>query len=96
MYIYYLTLTDICLIHCVIGDILADLALRQATIFSVDHKDAETRLVADVPVDNLFGYSSHLRKITSGTARFSMEVHGHLTMTEQKTQSIIQKYQAGG
>lgn len=74
------------------GDILADLAQRRASISSVSQSGSESRLTAEVPVESLFGYSTLLRRLTSGTARFSMEVQGYLTMTDQQTQTVVQKH----
>jgi len=56
-----------------VGNIQADLNQRHARIFNSEHREHLTALQAEVPLANMFGYSSHVRSLSQGRASFSME-----------------------
>ncbi|MCA8999341.1 MAG: elongation factor G [Planctomycetaceae bacterium] len=56
-----------------VGNIQADLNQRHAKIFNSEHRDHLTALQAEVPLANMFGYSSHVRSLSQGRASYSME-----------------------
>ncbi|MEW4487497.1 elongation factor G [Thalassoglobus sp. JC818] len=56
-----------------VGNIQADLNQRHAKIFGSEIRGHLTALQAEVPLANMFGYSSHVRSLSQGRASFSME-----------------------
>ncbi len=56
-----------------VGNIQADLNQRHAKIFASEIRGHLTALQAEVPLANMFGYSSHVRSLSQGRASFSME-----------------------
>ncbi|MCA9156118.1 MAG: elongation factor G, partial [Planctomycetales bacterium] len=55
------------------GDIVADLQQRRAVIHSTDSRGTMTVIGAEVPLAELFGYSSAMRGLSQGRANCSME-----------------------
>lgn len=55
------------------GDFVSDLAQRRAQIVSTDTHLANTKIVANAPLAELFGYSSSMRSLSQGRAGSSME-----------------------
>lgn len=55
------------------GDFVSDLAQRRAQIVSTDTHLATTKIVANAPLAELFGYSSSMRSLSQGRAGSSME-----------------------
>jgi len=55
------------------GGVSGDLASRRGLITGSEMKSNAVILVAEVPLANMFGYSTDLRSLTQGRANFSME-----------------------
>ena len=55
------------------GPVIGDLAARRAIITSSEMKANSAVIHAEVPLANMFGYSTDLRSLTKGQATFSME-----------------------
>jgi elongation factor G len=55
------------------GDVIGDLSSRRGKITEVDSRGGGTRLVAHVPLAELFGYATALRSLSRGRAAFSAE-----------------------
>lgn len=71
------------------GDILTDLSQRRAVTDSIVHNEGNVVVSAHSPVATLLGYSTALRKISSGQAHFMMEIDGYTSMTEQEMHKVI-------
>jgi len=56
-----------------VGNIQADLNIRHARIFGSEQRGHLTVLDAEVPLANMFGYSTHVRSLSQGRASYSME-----------------------
>ncbi|NEP04412.1 MAG: elongation factor G [Okeania sp. SIO2G4] len=56
-----------------VGDVIGDLNRRRGMIKSQDSSPMGTRIKADVPLSEMFGYIGDLRTMTSGRGQFSME-----------------------
>ncbi|XP_066995620.2 ribosome-releasing factor 2, mitochondrial [Anabrus simplex] len=61
--------------------VLADLNRRRSTLKSIIDRGHNKVISAVVPMQELLGYSSDLRTITSGTASFTMEFHDYRLMS---------------
>ncbi|MGB0716788.1 MAG: elongation factor G [Phycisphaerae bacterium] len=55
------------------GAVSGDVSSRRGMIISSEMKAQAAVLIAEVPLSNMFGYSTDLRSLTQGQATFSME-----------------------
>jgi elongation factor G len=55
------------------GDLLGDINRRRGTIISIDAKNGNTLLNAQVPLAEMFGYATAIRSLSKGRASYSME-----------------------
>ncbi len=55
------------------GDIMGDLNRRRGKITSIDSKNSLSMVKADVPLAEMFGYSTAIRTLSSGRASYTME-----------------------
>ncbi|KAF6023625.1 GFM2 [Bugula neritina] len=72
-----------------LSDILYDLTHRRAVIGNVEHTEDGVIVHGVSPVATLLGYSTTLRKLSSGRAHFMMEIAGYISMSEQQTKNIV-------
>jgi elongation factor G len=56
------------------GSIVGDITSRRGIITSTDIRDGVSRITADVPLAETFGYATDLRSMTQGQGVFSMEL----------------------
>ena len=56
---------------------MGQLNQRKGNVANVDTRDGTVIVHAEVPLDNMFGYSTDLRSITQGKGEFSMEYLRH-------------------
>ena len=55
------------------GDLLGDINRRRGQIISIDAKNGQTILNANVPLAAMFGYATAIRSLSKGRASYSME-----------------------
>ena len=55
------------------GDLLGDINRRRGTIVSIEAKNGNTLLNAQVPLAEMFGYATAIRSLSKGRASYSME-----------------------
>ena len=55
------------------GSVVGDLSSRRGLISGTEAKARVTIITGEVPLANMFGYSTDLRSLTRGEATFSME-----------------------
>jgi elongation factor G len=55
------------------GDLLGDLNRRRGKIQSIEAKNNNTSLYAEVPLAEMFGYATAIRSLSKGRASYSME-----------------------
>jgi elongation factor G len=55
------------------GDLLGDINRRRGTIISIEAKNGQTILNAQVPLAEMFGYATAIRSLSKGRASYSME-----------------------
>lgn len=55
----------------VTGEVITDLQSRRGIVTGMDAQGNNTRIVAKVPLDNMYKYSTSLRSITQGKASFT-------------------------
>ncbi|HUG92684.1 MAG TPA: elongation factor G, partial [Planctomycetaceae bacterium] len=56
-----------------LGNIQADLNMRRAIIVNSERRGQLVALTAEVPLSEMFGYSTHVRSLSQGRASYSME-----------------------
>lgn len=56
-----------------LGNIQADLQIRHASIIGQEQRGHLTALEAEVPLGNMFGYSTQVRSLSQGRASYSMQ-----------------------
>ena len=59
------------------GSVIGAINQRKGTIVDTEVREDEFTLVADVALNDMFGYSSQLRGMTQGKGEFSMEYKNH-------------------
>jgi elongation factor G len=55
------------------GDLAGDLTRRRGVIRSIDSKDGQAAIGAQVPLKEMFGYATAIRSLSKGRASYSME-----------------------
>jgi elongation factor G len=77
------------------GAIVSGLNRRMGLIQESDvDEDAGVRIVADMPLNNMFGYSTDLRSITQGKGEFTMEYSAHQPVMRDLQEKMIKEHQA--
>ena len=66
-----------------LGDVLGDLNSRRASIRNVETKEQVHQVDADVPLSELFGYTTALRSLTQGRATHNIQF-GHYKQAQGK------------
>ncbi len=72
-----------------VGDVIGDLNRRRGMIKSQDAGATGTRVKADVPLSEMFGYIGDLRTMTSGRGQFSMEFSHYLPCPKNVAEDVI-------
>ncbi|HID06428.1 MAG TPA: elongation factor G, partial [Armatimonadetes bacterium] len=73
-----------------VGDVLADLNARRATIKGMREGPGGVHIVdADVPLAEVFGYATHLRSLTQGRAIYTMEPSHYAPVPAEVARQII-------
>ena len=55
------------------GDIIGDLNRRRGRIVHIDSRNGISSVRAEVPLAEMFGYSTDMRSLSKGRASYSME-----------------------
>jgi len=64
---------------------------RKGTVNRMEGNEFAT-IDAEVPLDNMFGFSSDLRSVTQGKGEFSMEYKMHVPVTREKQELICKRW----
>jgi len=76
------------------GTVVAGLSRRMGMIQNGDMNDdgSGMKIEAEVPLANMFGYSTELRSQTQGKGEFTMEYRRHVQVPRTTQESLMQKY----
>lgn len=74
-----------------VGDVIADVNSKRGRIVGVEAEGVLQVLRAEVPLAEMFGYSTSLRSSTQGRANFSMQLKQYDVVPAQKAAKIIKK-----
>ena len=72
-----------------LGAVTGDLNARRAEIREMDHRGKYRVLSAEVPLAEMFGYSTQLRSLTQGRATSTMEPHLYAPVPTHVAESIL-------
>lgn len=73
------------------GDVIGDLNSRRGIIQKMENQKDAAIVRANVPLAEMFGYSTELRSLTQGRASYSMEFEEYVEVPQSKAQEIIEK-----
>jgi len=73
------------------GDVIGDLSARRGVILGMDDLPGSKAIKAEVPLNEMFGYSTTLRSLTQGRATYTMEFKHYAEAPKSVTDSIINK-----
>ncbi len=73
------------------GDVIGDLNGRRGIISKMDNQNDGAVVRANVPLSEMFGYSTELRSLTQGRASYSMEFNEYVEVPETKAKEIIEE-----
>eukprot|EP00761_Pharyngomonas_kirbyi_P014455 gb/GECH01014485.1/.p1 GENE.gb/GECH01014485.1/~~gb/GECH01014485.1/.p1 ORF type:complete len:767 (+),score=199.01 gb/GECH01014485.1/:1-2301(+) len=76
------------------GSVIASLTKRRGSIRDTGTSLDYTVIYANVPLGEMFGYSTELRSMTQGKGEFTMEYMQHDRVPPQVTQQVIKRHQA--
>jgi elongation factor G len=75
------------------GNIFASLNQRRGIITSSTEEGAYSRVEAEVPLSEMFGYSTVLRSLTQGKAEFTMEFEKYGRVPSSISDALIKEYE---
>jgi elongation factor G len=75
------------------GSVMGDLQSRRAIVEGMDSEGHFTKIIAKVPLSEMHDYSSSLRSITQGRAKFKMHFHEYAPMSFELQRKLIDDYQ---
>jgi elongation factor G len=73
------------------GDVMGDLNRRRGVILGMEDNAGIKVLKAEVPLSEMFGYSTSLRSQTQGRATYSMEFKKYMEAPSSVVESVIKK-----
>ena len=74
-----------------VGDVIGDLNRRRGMIKSQDTGTTGTRVKAEAPLADMFGYIGDLRTMTSGRGQFSMEFSHYAPCPQNVAEMVIRE-----
>jgi elongation factor G len=74
------------------GPVQGDLSSRRGFLLGTDMRDDYTVIIAEIPLAEMFGYSTQLRSMTQGKANFSMEFAKYRAVPQSIQEQIASKY----
>lgn len=75
-----------------IGDVVGNLTKRRGKIESMRrHRKGSQKLNGFVPLQEMFGYATSLRNLSSGRANYSMEFYQYMPVTKAVQEEVLEK-----
>jgi elongation factor G len=78
------------------GNVLGSINQRRGIIISTSEDSSFARVDAEVPLAEMFGYSTVLRSLTQGKAQFTMEFAKYGKVPANTSEALIKQYQEQG
>ena len=76
------------------GDIMGDLQTRRAIILGMDSEGHYQKVIAKIPLAELYRYSSTLRSLSQGRSKYSMKFSEYAPVPMDLQQTLINEYKA--
>ncbi|KAJ2105673.1 Elongation factor G, mitochondrial [Coemansia sp. RSA 376] len=76
------------------GNVLGSLNKRKGMIVDTETQEDYCVVTSEVPLNNMFGYSTELRSATQGKGEFSMEYKRHSPVLHSVQEELIKEHQA--
>ncbi|HXH30048.1 MAG TPA: elongation factor G [Bacteriovoracaceae bacterium] len=73
------------------GDVIADVNAKRGRILGIESKHNKDVLKAEVPLSEMFGYSTQIRSKTQGRASFTLTFKRYEPLTHNQAKEILQK-----
>ncbi|KAG7025342.1 Elongation factor G-2, mitochondrial [Cucurbita argyrosperma subsp. argyrosperma] len=74
------------------GTVGGDINKRKGVIVGNDQDGDDSVITANVPLNNMFGYSTSLRSMTQGKGEFTMEYKEHLPVSNDVQMQLVSNY----
>ena len=74
------------------GAVMGDLQSRRAVVEGIDTQGHFQKVIAKVPLAEMDGYSSSLRSITQGRAKFTMKFFDYVAVPFDEQRRLIDDY----
>jgi elongation factor G len=75
------------------GNIFGSINQRRGIILASTEDGAFSRVDAEVPLSEMFGYSTTLRSLTQGKAEFTMEFEKYGKVPAQISETLIREFE---
>lgn len=75
------------------GNIFGSINQRRGMIISSTEDNNQCTVIAEVPLSEMFGYSTTLRSLTQGKAEFTMEVEKYSKVPQSIAEELKKKYE---
>jgi elongation factor G len=76
------------------GVVLGQINQRRGTILSTEKLEGFVQAVSEVPLNDMFGYSTDLRSATQGKGEFTMEFAKYAEVPKQQREAMVAEYRA--
>jgi elongation factor G len=76
------------------GAVMGQLNQRRGTIISSEKQEGFVQAMAEVPLNDMFGYSTDLRSATQGKGEFTMEFQKYAEVPKQAREVMIAEFRA--
>ena len=73
------------------GDVMGDLSSRRGMVQGMDDIGGVKAIRAEVPLAEMFGYSTQLRSLSQGRATYTMEFKHYAEAPRQVAEGVINK-----
>ena len=73
------------------GDVMGDLNSRRGRIMGMEARKGVQAIVAEVPLGEMFGYSTQLRSLTKGRASYSMQFETYREVPKNVQDAVVVK-----
>lgn len=73
------------------GDVISDINMKRGRVLTMGVKQNKDLILAEVPLAELFGYSTDLRSKSQGRASFAMKFKNYVEMPFALAKSILEK-----
>ena len=74
------------------GAVVGALNRRKGVVQSSDQQHDDVIINAEVPLNNMFGYSTELRSMTQGKGEFTMEYNRHAAVPQEAQQQLMKEH----